>query len=239
MVVRVATTRRRHRIRQSLPRATVLLAGIAVLPTQSGSISLLPPRLQLRAIAGLPSGPQVPPYGNFVSPAGLPNPSLSFAFGWSLAGLPETWGSDPAVTTLLSGTVSAAADEFGVAGNPIAPAPTLTAAAPGGIRVVCEQVPEEVQAGGEYWNTQAGSGPPIQLPTRQFAENSLADPTRGPSGDSSNLSRQGPAGAWCRPSPVPFSDSSPLASRTLWTPIFVVLCGIIIFWLSRGVRLPP
>jgi len=238
-VVRLAISmwRRARGFRRALPRVTLLLAGIAVLPTQSGSISLLPPRLQLRAIAGLPSGPQLPPYGNFASPAGSPNPALSFAFGWSSFGLPETWGSDPTIAALLNGTVSADTDQFGITGGATSTAATVTAAAPGGIRADCEPVPEEVQAG-SYWNSQAVSGPPVQLAPPQFAPNPLADPIGGPSGDRTNLSKPGPAGAWCRPPPVPFADSSPLASRVFWTPIALALFGALVFWLSRGVKLP-
>jgi hypothetical protein len=241
-VVSVAITMRwcARGIRRSLPRVTVLLAGIAVLPTQSGSISLLPARLQLSAIERLPRGPQLQATepllnGNFVPPAGGLQPSLTFNFSWSVAGLPEAQGSDPAVTALLNGTISASSDEFGVgSGGAIGAAPTVTTATSGGIQVVCEQLVQQLQAGGNYWNTQAISGPPAQ-----FAVNSPADPTRGPSGDPPNLSRRGPAGAWCRPPPVPFADSSPLAGRAFWTPIAVVLLGVAVFWLSRGVRLPP
>jgi hypothetical protein len=39
--------------------------------------------------------------------------------------------------------------------------------------------------------------------------------------------------------PLPFADSSPLASRAFWTPIILVLSAVGVLWLSRGVRLPP
>src|SRR6516225_1841223 len=97
----VAVTMRRHARKDcwSLPRVTVMLAGIAVLPPQSGSVSLWSSGAE-HAIA--PTN-----YGNFSSPIGSPDATLWSAFGWSALGpMPQAQGSDPAVTALLYGTVS-------------------------------------------------------------------------------------------------------------------------------------
>jgi hypothetical protein len=239
-VVKLANgVRRRWReIMQRLPRATVLLAGVSVLPTQSGSISLLPPQQQLRAIAGSSSGLQLAPYGNFVPPSGLPDPALAFAFRSRSMGVPRTWGSDPNMAALVNFNVSVDDNEFGLDQDRADALPAIGVAAPGAIQVVCEQVPQELQAGAEFGNTQAGSGWPVQFPLRQFSPNPLSDPTQGPGGDPSNLTAPGPAGAWCRAPSLPFVDSSPLASRVFWTPVVFVLFVITVFWLSRGFRLP-
>jgi hypothetical protein len=241
VVVKPSPMRLRRRARLLRPRVAVLLAGIAVLPTQSGSISLLPPRLQQRAINGLSNGsllPPLPPYGNFVPPSGLPDPSLSFAFSRRSTGVPQTWGSDPGMATLLDFNLSVDDGDFGVGGGSPDATPLIASSVPEGIEVVCEQTSQELQAGREFWNTEAGSGPPVDLPLREFAPNSLADPARGPSGDPSNLTQPGPVGAWCRARPLPFAASSPLASRVFWTPVAFVLFVITVFWLSRGFRLP-
>ena len=230
--------RRRCGIMVQLPRATVLLAAVAVLPTQSGSISLLPPRLQLRAIAGSSSGLQLPPFGNFVPPSGLPDPALAFAFRSRSMGVPRTWGSDPSMAARLNFNVSVDDNEFGLDQDRADALPTIGMAVPGGIQAVCEQAPQELQAGAEFGNTRAGSGWPVQFPLHQFAPNALSDPTQGPSGDPSNVAAPGPAGAWCRAPSLPFVDSSPLASRVFWTPIAFVLFVITVFWLSRGFKLP-
>jgi hypothetical protein len=222
----------------SLPRATVMLAGIAVLPTPSGSASLWSSGAE-HAIA--PTN-----YGNFPPPIGSAAATLSSAFGWSAVGpMQQTQGSDAAaVTALLFGTVSAGADEFGVGEGGALPA--LSTAAPGGIHAVCgdDQTAMRLQAGGEFWTAQATSGAPVQFPAGVFTGstldvgNRLGDPTIGPSGDRSNLLPPGPAGAWCRPLPVPFARSSPLASRTLWIWVVVLLVMVFVFWLSRGWKMP-
>ena len=225
-------------IMEPLPPATVLLAAVSVLPTQSGSISLLPPQLQLRAIAGSSSGLQLAPYGNFAPPSGLADPALAFAFRSRSMGVPRRWGSDPNMTALVNFNVSAEDNEFGLDQDRADALSAIGVAAPGVIQVVCEQAPQELQVGAEFGNTQAGSGWPVQFPLRQFAPNRLSDPTQGPGGDPSNVAAPGPAGAWCRAPSLPFVDSSPLASRVFWTPVIFVLFVITVFWLSRGFRLP-
>jgi hypothetical protein len=37
---------------------------------------------------------------------------------------------------------------------------------------------------------------------------------------------------------VPFAQSSPLTSRTLWIWVVVLLVMVFVFWLSRGWKMP-
>ena len=131
MVVKVAVMIgwRMWRHCRSLPRTAFLLAGIAIMPTQSGGIptqsegiSLLLPGLGVHAIEELAGGSQaraIAPtsFGNFAWPIGSADPALSAAFGWSAVGLPEREGADPAGTALLSGTVAAGPEELGAGGG--------------------------------------------------------------------------------------------------------------------------
>jgi len=239
MVLRVVVTMGRHARKDfwSLPRATILFAGIAVLPIQSGSVSLWSSGAE-HAIAPTNSG-------NFSSPIGSPDATLWSAFGWSALGpMPQAHGSDRAVTALLYETVSSGADEFGAGGDGALPA--ISRAAPGGIHAVCgdDQTAIRLQAGGKFWTGHAMSAAPVKFPPGVFTGSTLeianppGDPTSGPSGDRSNLPSLGPAGAWCRPLPVPFAQSGPLASRTLWIWVMVLLVTVFVFWLSRGWKMP-
>jgi hypothetical protein len=238
VVVTITNRMRRGagRTRPSLPCATVLLAGISTLPTQSGGISLMPAGAQLHAIEQLRTGLQtrgIKPLSSFefVPPSGQLDPSLTFSFSWSDAGPAQTQGSDPAVTALLNSTVSATPEEFGVGGDTAGSAPTAWEGAPTWTPIACEQLAEQLQTGGEHWNTNSASSPPVQL-----AANIPAYSIQGPTGYLSNLPSQ--EGAWCRPGPLPFAYSGPLANRAFWTPILVVLFGVAVLWLSRGVKLP-
>ena len=246
MVVRVAVAMGRHpnSARWSLTRATALLGGIAILPTQSGNIALLSPQAQLRAIEGVTSGSQMAAiapslYGDFVSPTGSPDPALSFAFAAIPLGLPQNQGSDPAVAASINRSVSPGADEIAEGrGRPVS---ALTGAVPGGIHAICsaDETETQLQGGGEFWTTQAVSATPVRFPSGVFLGNSLvSDPLAlGPTGDRSNLQPPGPAGSWCRPGPVPFSESSPLESRAFWIIVSLPLVAGFVFLLSRGVKL--
>jgi hypothetical protein len=236
VVVTLAVTMRwrARKTRRSTASAGVLLAGIGFLPTQSGSISLLPAQEQLRAIEGLSTGlplaVESAPYGNFLSPAGGLDPALAFGFSPVAVGLGEAQGVDPAIGS----TLSDATERFGVGGSATGPSTMSGAVIPADTRNLCGQMPQQLQAFGNYWDHQLGGGPPVQL-----ASNIATDPVQGSSGDPANLPWQGPAGAWCRPAPLPFAESSPLASRAFWTPVALVLSGVAVFWLSRGFKLPP
>jgi hypothetical protein len=224
---------------RSFSRATVLLAGIASLPTPSGNVLSLPAGHEVRAIEAFARAPQLPAIHpssnfNFTLPLGGLDQSSSFNFDSGLDGLPQTQAFDPAIAALLNLSTSAPSDESGIGkGNTTDSSPTTVERTLGRIQAACEPLAQQLQAGGEYWDAQATGGRPAQLVVA-----SPADRTQAPQADHSNFSQQGPAGAWCRPLPVALEDSSPLASRSLWAPILVVLCGIIVFWLSRGVRLP-
>ena len=244
MVVTITNRMRQgaRRARPSLPCAAMLLSGISILPTQSGGISLMPAGAHLHAIEQLRTGLQTPaikPLSSleFVPPPGQLDPSLTFSFSWSDAGLAQTQGSDPAVTALLNSTVSATPEEFGVGGDTAGSALTAWEGAPTWTRIACEQLAEQLaeqlQTGGEHGNKNSASSMPVQL-----AANIPAHSIQGSTGYLSNLPSQGPAGAWCRPGPLPFAYSGPLANRAFWTPILVVLFGVAVLWLSRGVKLP-
>jgi hypothetical protein len=277
VVVRAAVTVGRH-VRQKrwpLPRATVLLAGIAVLPSQTGSHALLlpGPGLQIAAIEGLATtgaeqsprrslpGLQMHPieelgagsqarassstaFGSFVSPIGSADSALSIALGWSGPGLQQTQVLEPAAIGPLIGAGSAGAEAFGVGDD--GSAPIIGGAAPSGIHPVCtdDQTAMRLQAGGKFRVAQTLTAAPVQFPPGVFTgtsldiANSLGDPTLGPGGDRSNLTRAGPAGSWCRPLSEPFAQDNPLASRAFWTPFALALIVVVVFLLSRGVKIP-
>ena len=209
--------------RHSWPAAT-MLAGIAFLPNQPGTVSLLPKEMQ-RQVVGSPSYESLRPSTNQL------DPFLSLQFGTSQ---PETQGSDSAVATFVNGTVlgpdnSLGPDNtLGSGGGAASFASTINSGA--GVQPACEELAGQLQSAGKYWNVQTISGMPGLL-----AANSMAVSAGG---KSTNLSPEGRAGSWCRPAPIPFAESSPLASRAFWQPIAVVAFGIIVFWLSRGIRLP-
>ena len=241
MVVNLIAKRlsRARKTHLSCFRTGVLFAGIASLPTQSGSISLLPPGEQLRAIDGAQIGPiwhEIGPmtYGNFVPPAAGLAPALTSGFSWNLAGLAEAQGSDSTIAASLNSAISDPTDSFGVAesagsSSTMTAMPTMRAAP-----TMCNQLPQQLQAFTQYWNNYSIGGPPVR-----FAENVSTDPLRGPSGDPANLASPGAPGAWCPPSALPFApDSSPLANRAFWTPVAFLLSGLLVFLLSRGFKLP-
>ncbi len=123
--------------------------------------------------------------------------------------------------------------------------PTIDA---GGIEPVCadNQVADNLQAGGQYWNDRGASLggarlAPAQFPLGVFTRPvMLANPLGGlgPTGDRTNLVAPGPAGGWCRPAREPFSLSSPLEDNLLWIAFSIVLGAVLVAWLSRGARLP-
>ena len=245
MVVGLAITSRRRvrEIGRRLPRAGVVLAGLAVLHPQSGGVSWLSPEVQLRAIAGLAGGPQGP---TIAAPThddvGSSASSLPLDFTGNSLGPLVTQRSSAAVTTLLDSTLSGGADNSGLDAND-SPVSAGRRAAWGGSQAVCgsDQLAMRLQAGGGFWTSQAVSGAPVGLPLGVFTASAPANANPlalGPGGDRSNLSPPGPAGAWCRPLPVPFARSSPLASRIFWTPVAIVLVAVAVFWSSRGVKMP-
>ena len=107
----------------------------------------------------------------------------------------------------------------------------------GGTQPVCsdDQLARGLEAGGKYWNVQGLRAKPEHfLPGMATSLGGL-----GRSGNQSNVAQPGPAGGWCRPAPEPFWRSSPLESRFLWIGAAALLVGVVVFWLSRGIKLPP
>lgn len=207
--------------------AGTMLAGIAFLPGQSGTVSLLPKEMQ-RQMLGSPS------HGSSSQSANQLDPFLSSQSGTSLDAQSETQGLDSAVAAFVNGAVLGPDNALGPdntlgsGGSVTSLAPTISSGP--GVQAACEELGGQLQSAGKYWNGQTISGMP-----RLLAANSMAVPAAG---NASNLSLEGRAGAWCRPAPIPFAQSSPLASRAFWQPIAIFSFGIIAFWLSRGFRLP-
>lgn len=210
--------------------AAVLLAGIGLLPGQPARIPLLetPPRLPAHYGDYIPGTQQLEPTMWLPSTAplaGLP--------GGGLAGLPQEQGSDGFTTGMINGALLDPSDETGMGSGASRSGPIVPAAPEGVSWFGCEQMPAQVRTGGLYWNGQTSLSVPAVL-----APNVPGDPVAGPTGDPSNLVAEGRAGAWCRPAPLPFADSSPLANRAFWLPVAILLIGICLFILSRGVKLP-
>jgi hypothetical protein len=193
-------------------------------------------------------------YGDFRSPA------LSPSIGFGVRPMSETEGVDPAVTTmfdgtlkvgLLPGTGSAGAGQslgglpntdLGVGSNgavddsnaAVSTIPTIS---------VCgdDQLARGLEAGGKYWNVQGLLAKPEQFLPGMATGIGVGNPVGGlgRSGNQSNVAEPGPAGGWCRPAPERFWRSSPLESPFLWTGVAALLVGIVVFWLSRGIKIPP
>jgi hypothetical protein len=244
----VATGRRARINGWWLIRATVLVAGIMVLPTQSGGQSLIS-RGAERALSPSRTGPFAQPLGspNYASPTGALTLAMSVAFGFSpVRPMSDAQGGDSAVAKLLDTSTSSDPESFNI--GPGGSGPTMDRTVRSGIHAVCEQdeIAKRMQGASDFWSGKATSAPPAQFPQGVLREASLAnanrlgDPVVGPSGDRTNLSlpSAGPANGWCRPLPVPFAKSSPLANRTVWiAAAFALMIGTV-FWLSRGVRVP-
>jgi hypothetical protein len=143
-----------------------------------------------------------------------------------------------------SGVVAGVSGGMSSATSAVGTLPTTTSA--GGVQPVCidDQLAKQLHASGAIWNGEGPDASPVSFPphvfagTKSKAVNALGDPTVGASGDRSNLVKLGPAGAWCRPAPTPFWQTGPLSSRLFWFPIIVLLVSLIVFWLSRGVKMP-
>jgi len=249
-VVRMGAAMRRPARKRAwrLASAMLLLAVLVVLPAPSGSQPLFSSGAE-RRIAPSRLGGQGRPMESpdFASPTGSVSPALQTAFGWSVARpMSQTQGLDAMVAKMLETAVST--DSEGAGSDQDSLWRTARRTPRGGIRPGCDddQLAERMQAGGQSWSGQARSAAPAQFPAGVFTESSAADvnrpgdPTSGPSGNRSNLSSPGPgpASGWCRPAPVPFAQSSPLAGRTFWIAIAFALMVAVVFWLSRGLRMP-
>lgn len=203
-------------------------------------------------------------YGDFVSPTAL---SFALGLS-GVGSMPQTMGLDPATSTMLDGVLQqgvppggGSAEEFGVGASGAGVALSgVVAGLSGGVSTISgagglwaissaeaiqplcsdNQMAKRLQAGGEFWNAQGVSDTRVRFPQGVFTGIDVGNPLGGlgPSGNPSNLSPPGPGGGWCRPSPGPFSVSSPLESRFFWIVAFTMLFGVVVFWLSRGMKVP-
>jgi hypothetical protein len=209
--------------------AAVLLAGIGFLPGQPAGISLLQTQLQLPGhygdyLAGtqqLEPSLWFPPTGTL---AGLP--------GGGVAGLPQEQGSDGFISGAINAALLDPSDQIGIGTGPTGSGPAAAESLDDVGGYGCEQAPGQVRTGGQYWNGQTSLPMPAVL-----APNAPGDPVEGPNGDPSNLLGDGRAGGWCRPHPLPFADSSPMARRNFWLALAILLTGSGLFVPTRGVRL--
>jgi hypothetical protein len=201
-------------------------------------------------------------FGDFQSPT-----SLTFSGGGSGIGMmPQIAGFDPAVSAMLDGILqngllpaggSAAAETFGIGSGenhgaasfgavessgeaPDWTPPDVSAAS--GIRPTCEdsEIADKLQAGGEYWAHHQANVAPVQVPPGVFTHIEIGSPLGGlgPRGNPTNLPQPGAAGSWCRPGLTPFYMSSPLENVLVQIGFGAALVGLLVFWLSRGIRLP-
>jgi hypothetical protein len=199
-------------------------------------------------------------YGDFRSPS---YQAWSPSTGSGVQPMSETEGVDPAVTTmfdtlkvgLLPGAGSAGAVVDSNAAVSTIPTisgaggmPTISRAGgipnisgAGGTQPVCsdDQLARGLEAGGKYWNVQGLLAKPEQFLPGMATGIGVGNPLGGlgRSGNQSNVDQPGPAGGWCRP--ALFWQSSPLESPFLWTGVAALLVGVVAFWLSRGIKIPP
>ena len=211
-------------------RAAFLFAGFGFLPSQPAGIPLLLTLPQPSPLYGdyTPSTQQFETTLWFA-----PNATLAELPGGGLAGLPQEQGSDGFISGTINNALLDPEDQAGVGTSPDGFGLSIAAAPDGATEYGCGQLPGQIQSGGQYWNIRTSGRVLASL-----AANAPGDPVEGPTGDPSNLLAEGPASGWCRPRPLPFTYSSPLASRAFWIPVAVLLLGAGLFLLSRGVRLP-
>jgi hypothetical protein len=167
--------------------------------------------------------------------------------GESLGGLPNTEfgvGSNGAVidsnaAVLTIPTISGAGGMPRISGA--GGIPNISGV--GGTQPVCsdDQLARGLEAGGKYWNVQGLRAKPEQFLPGMATRIEVGNPLGGlgRSGNRSNVAQPGPAGGWCRPAPEPFWRSSPLQSPFLWIGVAALLVGVVVFWLSRGIKIPP
>jgi hypothetical protein len=229
-------------------------AGAAMLNTEFVPTSFLPtpglplgaPSKQGQASAAVlnnqfEQSPSAELHPNFA-----PLPTLR-ASHWSSASdqntfaLPAAQAANP-TTGLGDATVPAARGAFALRRLPVAKA---IDEAYGDIQVLCDaQLSRLLRAGGQFWSRQAVSAPPAQFAQGEFGASPfpnpepLGDPAFTPSANRPNLIPPSLAGAWCRPPPVPFAQTSPLATYAFWTPCIFLFAAAMVLWMSRGVTMP-
>ncbi len=201
-------------------------------------------------------------FGDFQSPT-----ALSIGQGIS-GPMSQNSGLDPAVSAILDQASeqlqpalqpsggSAEVEEFGVGSDPgvgssdpstdggqtLDKTPRrLAGRKVVGLASAClDQSLKDIQTGERFWGQRSESAPPAEFPRGIASGTSIRDPLGdlGPRGNPINLSSPGLAGDWCRPSATPFYETSPLEDQLLWIASGLLLTGILVFYLSRGLRLP-
>jgi hypothetical protein len=212
------------------PHAAIVLAGIGFLPGQPVGIPLLPAEPQLPAHYGdyMPTTQQLEPTLWL-----RPSATLTGLPGGGLAGFPQEQGSDGFISGTINSALLESSDQTPSAAGSAGSALSVAAAPHGAAWYGCKQLPGQIQSGGEYWNGHATGRLPAVFPASVPGH-----PVDGPAGDPSNLLGKSRAGAWCGPRPLAFANSGPFASRTFWVPVAILLTGVSLFLLSRGVRMP-
>jgi hypothetical protein len=199
-------------------------------------------------------------FGDFLSPTAL-------SMGQGLSGpMSQNSGLDPAVSAMLDQASqqlqpalqpsggSAEVEEFGVGSGPgdgssdpsTHSGPTLdktprrlaVSKAVGLASACLDQSLKDIQTGDRFWGQQSKSALPAEF--RIASATSIRDPLGdlGPRSNPINLSSPRLAGDWCRPSATPFNETSPLEDQLLWIASGLLLTGVLVFYLSRGFRLP-
>jgi hypothetical protein len=103
-----------------------------------------------------------------------------------------------------------------------------------------DETAKALQAGGKFWGPQTVSAPLARFPGGVISGFNIGNPLGdlGPTGNPTNLSATGPAGSWCRPGLRSFYLTSPLEEPFVWIVFGFLTTGALVFFLSRGVRLP-
>ncbi len=178
--------------------------------------------------------------------AGSPSPIMTFVFsgigsgdgGPNALDLPGNTGAD--ATPLNSAGQLGATPRFGNSGPVQAIVTTRNARGRNAPACYDDYTEHQLQNGGAFWTPQARSAVPVQFPAAVFTGNRLGsrDPVAlGPAGHPVNLPAEGQAGSWCRPPPVPMSQSSPLVTRAFWIVVLFPTGVFVVFLLSRGLRI--
>jgi hypothetical protein len=206
-----------------------------------------------------------PPGGNMAPPSGSPAPSMSltagspspimtFVFtgigsghaGPNALDLPDSTGVKQSATSDADAAPLMAAGQVGAArrlgnGGPVqAIITTRNARVRNAPACYDDYTEHQLQNGGAFWTPQARSAVPVQFPASVFTGNRLGsqDPVAlGPAGHPVNLPAEGQAGSWCRPPPVPMSQSSPFVTRAFWIVMLFPMGVFVVFLLSRGLRI--
>ena len=161
-------------------------------------------------------------------PAGGPAEAEEFSVGPSDAAVDSSDGAIP--------SIDGASASDGIAGQTEAPSIGK------GLLPECtdDETARTLQAGGKFWGPQTVSDPLAYFPRGVISCVNIQDQLGdlGPYGNRTNLSPTGPGGSWCRPGPTPFYLTSPLEEPLVWIIFSLLITGLLVFYLSRGVRLP-